>query len=160
VAGTISAVSNSLHLPTLAATEELAKHLASVLKPGDVLCLRGDLGAGKTTFTRALVAALGSPVPVSSPTFTLLHEYGGGRLPVYHADAYRLRSSGEAEDIGLWDYLERGDGVMILEWPERIEEALPADHLEISLEPGTEEEERLVTLTPYGPRWQSENLPC
>lgn len=135
-------------------TAALAARIAAWLRAGDTLCLRGDLGAGKTTFTRALVAALGSAAPVSSPTFTLIHEYPGGRLPVYHADAYRLRGPRDVPDTGLEEYMGRGDGVTVIEWPERIEEALPADRLDITLE-DTGEESRRITLTPRGDDWKA-----
>ena len=130
-----------------------------MLRAGDVLCLRGDLGTGKTTFTRALVHALGSRAPVSSPTFTLIHEYAGGRLLVRHADAYRLRGSSDLDDIGLLEYMERGDSVTIIEWPERIEDALPAERLDITFTPGAGDEERTLLLAPQGARWQEEALP-
>lgn len=136
-----------------AGTGAVAVRVASLLMPGDVLCLSGDLGAGKTTFTRALVAALDSPALVSSPTFTLIHEYPGGRLPVYHVDAYRLRGSEDAVTIGLEEYFSRADGVTVIEWSERIAELLPSEHLTITL---TEEGEgRVIQLTPHGQRWES-----
>lgn len=133
-------------------TAALAARLAALLQPGDVLCLSGDLGAGKTTFTRALVAALGSPAPVSSPTFTLIHEYHGGRLPVVHADAYRLRGPGDVPDTGLEEYLVEGAGVTVIEWPERIAAALPDERLDIALT-DTGGDARQVRLTPHGERW-------
>ncbi len=132
-------------------TIRLAETLAVCLKPGDVLCLSGDLGAGKTTFTRALVAALASPALVSSPTFTLIHEYPGGRLPVYHVDAYRLRGREDAESTGLEDYLSRVDGVTVIEWPERIRDMLPEEHLFITL--SEEGEGRRIVFAPEGARW-------
>lgn len=133
-------------------TQATAGRLAALLRPGDVLCLRGDLGAGKTTFTRGLVAGLGSPTLVSSPTFTLIHEYPGGRLPVYHADAYRLRGAEDAETTGLDEYLERNDGVIVIEWPERIEAALPAERLDITLEDAGDDARRIVFVA-GGERW-------
>ena len=134
-------------------TQERAAKLARFLRPGDLLCLSGDLGAGKTTFTRGLVRALESPAPVSSPTFTLIHEYLGGRLPVYHVDAYRLSGAAEVEGIGLEEYLMRGDGITVIEWPERITSALPEGRLEIRLEE-TEDEARRITMTGHGDRWR------
>ena len=133
-------------------TANLAMRLAAQLRPGDVVCLRGDLGAGKTTFTRALVAALGSPAPVSSPTFTLVHEYQGGRLLVWHVDAYRLRNADDTADIGLDEVFLTGEGLVVIEWPERIEAALPDDHLDIALR-DTGGDTREITLRPHGPRW-------
>lgn len=93
--------------------------LAAALPPGAVLLLHGDLGAGKTAFVRGLAAGLGlDPDEVSSPTFTLVHEYRGGRLPLYHADLYRLPSGSALEDLGLDELSE--DGVLAIEWPERL----------------------------------------
>ena len=99
---------------------------------GDVYALTGDLGAGKTQFVKGMVAALGSDEDVTSPTFTLIHEYNGGRLPVYHFDFYRLESSDEVSRLGLDEYLE-GDGVCVIEWADRFPELLPASSRWISL---------------------------
>lgn len=123
----------------------VAQQLAISLKAGDVVCLRGDLGAGKTTFTRALVAALGSVAPVSSPTFTLVHEYTDGRLCVAHMDCYRLESSAEWEQAGLAEYLSSGEWVSVIEWPERIEAVLPQQRIEVTLHE-TGPEARTITL--------------
>jgi tRNA threonylcarbamoyladenosine biosynthesis protein TsaE len=137
-------------------TEALGAHLASLLKPGDVVCLHGDLGAGKTTLTRGIVRGLGSPALVSSPTFTLIHEYGGGRLPVYHADAYRLTGENDAQSTGIIEYLERMDGIVIVEWPQRIADILGKERLDIRLsDMGDDENERTVTFTPHGSRWRT-----
>lgn len=92
--------------------------------PGTVLGLHGDLGAGKTELVKGLAAGLGSDDPVSSPTFTLVHEYRGGRLPVFHFDWYRLERAGELEEIGFYDYLDRR-GVMVIEWAGRFPSELP-----------------------------------
>ena len=100
-------------------TEQLAATLAGTLRPGDVLLLSGPLGAGKTAFVRGVARGLGvDPDEVSSPTFTLVHEYRGGRLRLFHADLYRLGRSG-AEDLGL-DELGVRDGVLAIEWPDRL----------------------------------------
>jgi tRNA threonylcarbamoyladenosine biosynthesis protein TsaE len=97
----------------------VASELAATLKPGDVLLLSGDLGAGKTTFVKGLAAGLGiDPDEVSSPTFTLLHEYRGGRLTLYHADLYRLDKTA-TDDLGLEETGVR-DGVLAIEWPDRL----------------------------------------
>ena len=105
-------------------TQAIAREFAATLQPGDVLLLSGNLGAGKTAFVRGLAAGLGiDPDDVSSPTFTLVHEYRGGRLTLYHADLYRLeRTAGE--DIGL-DELGVRDGVLAIEWPDRLTHAMP-----------------------------------
>lgn len=99
-------------------TEALAQALAEELKAGDVLALDGDLGAGKTAFTRGLARGLGYPGRVQSPTFTVVNEYEGGRLPLFHFDLYRLTSPEELFDIGWEDYLDRG-GVCCVEWSEK-----------------------------------------
>ena len=105
-------------------TQALARELASTLEAGDVLLLSGDLGAGKTTFVRGLAEGLGiDPAAVSSPTFTLLHEYRGGRLALYHADLYRLDKTA-TEDLGLEEAGVR-DGVLAIEWPDRLTHQLP-----------------------------------
>ena len=105
-------------------TQAIAEQLAATLDPGDVLLLSGELGAGKTTFVRGLAAGLGiDPGEVSSPTFTIVHEYRGGRLTLYHADLYRLERAA-TEDVGLEEMGVR-DGVLAIEWPERLTHSLP-----------------------------------
>jgi tRNA threonylcarbamoyladenosine biosynthesis protein TsaE len=100
-------------------TQALAREIAATLQAGDVLLLAGDLGAGKTTFVKGLAAGLGiDPAEVSSPTFTLVHEYRGGRLTLYHADLYRLERTA-TEDLGLEEIGVR-DGVLAIEWPDRL----------------------------------------
>jgi len=98
-------------------TQALARELASTLSAGDVLLLEGDLGAGKTSFVKGLAAGLGiAAADVSSPTFTLVHEYRGGRLPLYHADLYRLEKAA-TDELGLEETV---DGVLAIEWPDRL----------------------------------------
>ncbi len=104
-------------------TEALGARVAQSLKPGDVIAFYGDLGAGKTAFTRGLARGLGVQEPVTSPTFTIVNEYLTGRLPLFHFDMYRLGSADELFDIGWEDYLARG-GVCAVEWSENVEEAL------------------------------------
>ena len=98
---------------------------AQSLHAGDVLALAGDLGTGKTQFVKGLVAGLGSDDEVTSPTFTLIHEYTSGRLPVYHLDFYRLNHRDELRQLGLEDYFN-GEGVCVIEWADRFPEILPA----------------------------------
>ena len=104
-------------------TEKLGEALALRLRPGDVVAYRGDLGAGKTAFTRGLAKGLGVREPVTSPTYTIVNEYTSGRMPLFHFDMYRLHSADDLFDIGWEDYLERG-GVCAVEWSENVEEAL------------------------------------
>lgn len=104
-------------------TEMLGGLLAAQLRAGDVIAFYGDLGAGKTAFTRGLARGLGSRMQVTSPTYTIVNEYPDGRLPLYHFDLYRLGSSDDLFDVGWEDYLDRG-GVCAVEWSERAPDAL------------------------------------
>jgi len=113
-------------------TEQIAEEYASAVKPGDVICLYGDLGAGKTQFVKGFVKAFGlSGNEVNSPTFTIINEYDGS-IPVYHFDCYRLEHDEEALEIGAEEYFY-GNGVCIIEWPERILGVLPDSRKEIQL---------------------------
>jgi tRNA threonylcarbamoyladenosine biosynthesis protein TsaE len=118
-------------------TEQLAGRLAAELRAGDVVLLSGPLGAGKTAFVRGLARGLGiDPEDVSSPTFTLVHDYRGGRLTLFHADLYRLGTGG-AEDLGL-DELGVNDGVLAIEWPDRLGHAFRgAIEVDIAIEDET-----------------------
>lgn len=113
-------------------TEEIGKSLALRLRAGDVVAYLGDLGAGKTVFTRGLAAGLGCGGRVTSPTFTIVNEYEGG-VPLFHFDLYRLGSEEELFDIGWEDYLSRG-GVCAVEWSERISGALPEEAVSVTIE--------------------------
>lgn len=104
-------------------TEALGAALASSLRPGQVVAFRGPLGAGKTAFTRGLARGLGVTGPVTSPTYTIVNEYTGGRMPLFHFDMYRLSSEEDLFDIGWEDYLDRG-GLCVVEWSERVFGAL------------------------------------
>ena len=104
-------------------TEKIGEALAKSLQPGTVLAYRGDLGAGKTAFTRGLARGLGCKETVTSPTYTIVNEYLGGRLPLFHFDMYRLASSDDLWDIGWEDYLER-EGVCAVEWSENVVDAM------------------------------------
>ena len=113
-------------------TELLGKKLAELLRPGDVIAYYGDLGAGKTAFTRGLAAGLGIREAVTSPTYTIVNEYLSGRMPLFHFDMYRLSSSEELFDIGWEDYLARS-GVCAVEWSENVADAL-TDAISITIE--------------------------
>jgi len=104
---------------------EFGRAQAGALRRGDVLALSGELGAGKTHFVKGVAAGLNAEAAVTSPTFTLIHEYLGGRLPVYHFDFYRLEDEDEALKIGLDEYLD-GDGVCLIEWADKFPDLLPA----------------------------------
>ena len=137
--------------PALAA---FAGALAGVLAPGDVLCLFGSLGAGKTALTRHLARALGvgDDQYVSSPSFALVNTYDG-RLQIHHMDCYRLAGEGDVEEAGLADALET-DGVAVVEWPERLGALTPADRLDLRFEIEADQSRR-ITLEPHGEPWQA-----
>ena len=124
-------------------TEQLGQRLGKVLTPGTVIAYEGDLGAGKTAFTRGLARGLGASDRVTSPTYTIVNEYLGGRMPLFHFDMYRLGSSDELFDIGWEDYLAR-KGVCAVEWSERVADALE-DPLIIRIEK-TGENTRKITI--------------
>lgn len=125
-------------------TRRAAEALAPLLRPGDVLAYRGGMGAGKTTFTRSLCAALGIEAWVSSPTFALVHEYPGAAFSLCHFDMYRIGSFDELYSTGFFDYLDRGD-ILAVEWSENIEGALPASTITVSFEI-CGETERIITV--------------
>ena len=126
-------------------TEALGERLAGRLVPGAVVAFTGDLGAGKTAFTRGLARGLGIAERVTSPTFTVVNEYEGGRLPLFHFDMYRLGSSDELFDIGWEDYLSRG-GVCAVEWSENVSDALGEDTIFVKIRRGASEGQRIVTV--------------
>lgn len=134
-------------------TKRIAASLAELLEAGDVLLLEGNLGAGKTTFTKGLAEGLGITRVIKSPTYTLIREYDEGRLPLYHMDVYRLEETG-GTDLGLEEYFE-GEGVSVIEWATFIPEDIPEQHLEIQLQPvGSELMERKITFIPKSERYE------
>ena len=126
-------------------TEDLGRRLGLRLGPGAVVAYTGDLGAGKTAFTRGLARGLDISERVTSPTFTIVNEYAGGRLPLFHFDLYRLGSSDELFDIGWEDYLSRG-GVCAVEWSENVADALEEDAIRVDLRRGESDGQRIVTI--------------
>ena len=127
-------------------TEALGARLASALPEGRVVAFTGDLGAGKTAFTRGLARGLGCMGRVTSPTFTIVNEYEGTGLPLFHFDMYRLEGPEDLFGIGWEDYLDRG-GVCAVEWSERVEEALPEDAVTVTIARCSEDENwRVITL--------------
>lgn len=137
-------------LATLEHTRALGRQLGAGAFPGAVMLLRGALGAGKTTLAGAVARALGVEGAVASPTYVLVQEYPEARVPLRHADLYRLDAPGDVEALDLWDRVGR-DGVWVVEWPERApDDAWPAERLEVCLEDLGEL--RRATLVAYGPR--------
>lgn len=131
-----------------AQTRALGQALAAQLCPGDALLLYGDMGAGKSELARGVAHGLGVRETVASPTFTILQVYESGRVPLYHFDWYRLQDPGELYELSMEEYLQ-GDGVAVVEWPQRVPEAIPAQHLMVTLTP-LGEEAREILLEPMG----------
>lgn len=132
-------------------TEALGVRLADELKAGAVIAFTGDLGAGKTAFTRGLARGLGVGGRVTSPTFTIVNEYEGTGLPLFHFDMYRLENAGDLFDIGWEDYLDRG-GVCAVEWSERVESALPENTVTVTIARCPQEDGwRSITIEGVGP---------
>lgn len=136
-------------------TEKLGEELAPDLKAGDVILLDGDLGAGKTTFTKGLGKGLGIKRNIKSPTFTIIREYKNGRLPLYHMDVYRLEEGG-ADELGLNEYFN-GDGVSVVEWSKFAEDELPDDYLRIKFTRNDElgDNDRTIEMTASGDHFNS-----
>jgi tRNA threonylcarbamoyladenosine biosynthesis protein TsaE len=128
-------------------TLALASRVASLVRPGDVIVLAGKLGAGKTLFAGGLASGLGVEEPVVSPSFVLVRQYLSGFLPFFHADIYRLNSFNEFEDLDVIE--QAGDGVLVIEWGDAIETALPTDHLRVRIDVD-EDDGRVISLEPFG----------
>lgn len=119
-------------------TFEFGKELGEKATPGQVICLHGDLGVGKTVFTQGFAKGLGIEEPISSPTFTIIQIYEEGRLPFYHFDVYRIGDIEEMDEIGFDDYIY-GNGVCLIEWASLIEECLPSQYMNITIEKDLEQ---------------------
>jgi len=143
-----------VHCATSDDTEALGSRLASSLRPGDVVVLAGGLGAGKTLFTRGLATGLGVDEPVVSPSFVLVRVYRSGFMPVIHADVYRLGSMNEFDDLDVLEMAK--DGVLVIEWGEAVESALPTDHLKVEFEV-FEDQSRLLRFKGEG-SWAERDL--
>ena len=132
-------------------TFEVGRTIGMNAKPGQIYTLTGDLGVGKTVFTQGVAAGLGITEPVNSPTFTIIQEYKDGRLPFYHFDVYRIGDLEEMEEIGYDDYFF-GQGICLIEWAELIEEILPENRIEVTIEKDLEKgfEYRKITIEERG----------
>lgn len=131
-------------------TIELAENFEAEKIPGMVICLNGDLGSGKTVFTKGFAAALGIDEVITSPTFNIIKEYINGEMPLYHMDVYRLE--GNIEGTGITEYFDK-DGVTIIEWAEMIKDYLPEERLEISFKV-IGENKRVLKIVPYGQKYE------
>lgn len=138
-------------------TQRFAYRLGQLLQPGDIVCLQGELGTGKTAFVRGLARAVGVPDAVTSPTFTLMNEYRGRgqRVPLFHIDVYRLNEPSEIESLGLDEYLF-GNGVCAIEWADRIRSLLPEDCLWVSLQHyNLADNRRRIVMLGHGSRYET-----
>ena len=138
-------------------TAALARLIAPLMRGGDTILLRGDIGAGKTHFARALIqhlqAATGQTEDVPSPTFTLVQTYDVGNNEIWHADLYRLTSEDEIEELGLRDAFD--SAICLIEWPERLGRMRPVNAIELDFQPGGDPDERTLTFHTTAPRWLS-----
>lgn len=133
-------------------TIELAQNIESEKFPNMVICLQGDLGSGKTMFTKGFAKAMEVEEEITSPTFNIIKEYTSGELPLYHMDVYRL--DGKVDDLGIEEYYTRG-GVTIIEWADMIPDYLPEERLDIKMKNSSEvEDKRTITLTPHGQKYE------
>lgn len=133
-------------------TIELAQNLESEKFPNMVICLQGDLGSGKTVFTKGFASSLGIEEAVTSPTFNIIKEYTSGEMDLYHMDVYRL--DGKVDDLGIEEYYHK-DGVVIIEWSDMIKEYLPEERLDIKIKLSEEDEDtRIILITPYGQQYE------
>ncbi len=133
-------------------TIELAQNIESEKFPNMVICLQGDLGSGKTVFTKGFAKALQVEEEITSPTFNIIKEYNSGELPLYHMDVYRL--DGKVEDLGIEEYYTR-DGITIIEWADMIPDYLPEKRLDIRIKNSSEDEnKRTIIMTPHGKKYE------
>lgn len=144
---------SKITLHTLEDTAILGTVLGKISRPGDVILLTGDLGAGKTTLTQFIARSLGVPDQyyVTSPSFALMHEYPG-RITLYHMDCYRLHGEDDVEESGLMDYVV-ADGLSVIEWPDRLGSLIPDERLDVEIYI-SENDARIVVITPHGENWQ------
>lgn len=148
--GTASAPSGTVRSLSAAETESEGSRLGSGLVPGDVVAIIGELGAGKTVFVRGVCAALGARLPVSSPTFTFVHEYPARACTVYHFDFYRIRNPVELIEIGFAEYLADPRAVCLIEWADRIGDFLPPKRYTVVMKVGADQGSRTIAIDPPG----------
>jgi len=135
-------------------TQQLGAAIAELVRPGDLVLLAGELGAGKTALVQGLGRGLGITEPIISPTFMLARQHDGGRVVLHHIDVYRLEQMHEVFDVGLPELLDEG-GVTVIEWGDVIAPALPADFLELRLRFGEGDDDRIIEVDAVGPRWNA-----
>ncbi|TLQ19436.1 tRNA (adenosine(37)-N6)-threonylcarbamoyltransferase complex ATPase subunit type 1 TsaE [Lentilactobacillus parafarraginis] len=148
-------MTNTLTVTSADQTMAIGEKLAPLLAPRDLILLDGDLGAGKTTFTKGLGKGLGIKRPIKSPTFTIIREYQSGRIPLYHMDVYRLEQGG-GDDLGLDEYFN-GDGVNVVEWSKFVADQIPANYLRIIFrrDDSKGDNVRTISFDPRGDRFES-----
>jgi len=131
-------------------TTEIAENFESEKFPNMIICLNGDLGSGKTLFTKGIAKGLGITEPITSPTFTIIKEYEDGEMPLYHMDVYRL--DGVTDGIGIEEYFKK-NGIVVIEWANTIQDILPDERLEIKFKV-IDENKRTLIITPYGEKYE------
>ncbi len=136
---------SAFHTSSPEGTSALGRRLAALAQPGDVWALVGDLGAGKTHFVQGVAAGMGASGPATSPTFTLVHEYTGGRMPVFHFDFYRLENASEALALGWEEYIDDGGGLTLVEWADKFPALLPPGTRWLRFEIGEGDARRIVS---------------
>jgi tRNA threonylcarbamoyladenosine biosynthesis protein TsaE len=145
-------VTHRLHTSSVDATRAVGAAVSALARPGDLLLLAGELGAGKTAFVQGFGAGLDVTELITSPTFVLARDYSDGRMPLHHLDVYRLEQMNEVYDIGLPEVLDDG-GVTLIEWGDAIVPSLPPDFLEVRLTFGAEDDDRTIVVRAVGPSW-------
>ena len=130
-------------------TAMLATRIANIIKPSTVICLNGDLGAGKTLFVQSLAHALGVQGDVTSPTFNLMNIYEG-KMKIFHFDLYRLEQEYELEEIGFYDYVEEPDGLVLIEWAEKFVDCLPDNYISLEIQRSEQEDQRIIRFELVG----------
>ena len=131
-------------------TLELAQNMESEKFPDMVICLNGELGSGKTVFTKGIAQGLGIDEPITSPTYTIIKEYMTGEMPLYHMDVYRL--DGNTTGVGIEEYYSKG-GIVVIEWADTIKDILPKERLEVKFKV-VDEDKRILIITPYGKKYE------